>query len=74
MPSFLFSSLQSRGSKDHISFVPTNFERSTGNPLIIMNPKLSYLSPTIPRLMVGYPCSWMVDNSVDLLESLIFPG
>lgn len=28
----------------------------------------------MPRLMVGYPCSWMVDSRVERLESLIFPG
>lgn len=33
-----------------------------------------YLSPTMPRLMVGYPCSWMVDSRVERLESRIFPG
>lgn len=35
---------------------------------------LLYLSPTMPRLMVGYPCSWMVARRVERFESRIFPG
>lgn len=34
----------------------------------------TYLSPTIPRLIVGYPCSWIVARRVERLLSLIFPG
>lgn len=51
-----------------------NARKSKSESFTLYESKCSYLSPTIPRLMVGYPCSWMVDNSVDLLESLIFPG
>lgn len=36
--------------------------------------KGSHLSPTMPRLMVGYPCSWMVASRVERFESRIFPG
>ena len=66
--------------RDQITKMPTNILWTHSCTTLYwqiwfyMNLKCSYLSPTMPRLMVGYPCSWMVDNRVERLESLIFPG